>query len=325
MDEEALRDEIRKNPKSTRWVSKRGIVRKKQGSRKEKRETVDEDYGRFTLARERYAEEIDGRKMHERDAHVRETHARDIHAREMGAWQMQSHERESSDIGMGNRHGFNRRRDEGPSHIFEPGRLSDPYENGVKRKEEYGLDYQPRHDARSPRRHIHFDTDEEDLEVYSAPFHRSQSPIPSNSRYMNQRENSTRLVAPRQAAVPSRYHPEDLRQRNSPSRGHQIPRAQPHTRPEAPQWEQPPRRNEWATPTVEDVADDDDPMPGAWRRDWSPPAAENSRAGPTWEEQPPWREEWAPPAAEAHVDTSRGGRRKSFAVLRTEIQRLDGD
>ncbi len=308
-DEEALRDEIRKNPKSTRWVTKRGIVRKKQKSGKEKRETVNEDYVRPTLARERYAEEIDGREMHERDSRAPETHAPEIPGREMGGLQMQSHERESSDIGMGDRHGFNRRRDEGPSHMDEPGRFSDPYENRVKKKEEYDLDHQPRHDARPSHGSIQIDNDEGDPEVYSAPFRRSHSPIPSNSPYMNQRANSTRVVAPRQAAIPSIYHPEDLRPRNSPSRGHQIPRAQPHTRPEAPQQEQLPPRNAWAPPTVEDVADDDYPMPGAWRRDWSPHKAVNSRPGRTWEEPPPLREEWAPPAAEAHVNTSRRARR----------------
>ena len=357
-DEEALRDEIRKNPKSTRWVSNRGIVRKNQGSCKEKRETVDEDYVRVTLARERYEEEIDGREMHERDARVRETHARE----------MQSHEHESPDIGTENRHGFNRRRDEDHFRISEPARLSDSYKIRAKKKEEYGFDYQTRHDARSTRHSTHFDTDEEDTEAYSTRPRRSYPRIPSSNQYIDKRANSTGLEAPRKTAVPSGYHPEDLRRRTSPSRGHQIPHAHLHTRPEAPQPEQPPRRTQRAPPNVEDVADDDDPMLGARRRDWSPPAAKNSRASQTRKEPPPRREERVPPAAETHADTSRGVRRnrdeippwreeraprgpeetatgidpwtgdrnardarnarrgrQSFAVLRAEIQRLDGD
>lgn len=52
-DEESLREEARKNPKSTRWVTKRGVVRKKQGSGKEKRNAVDVGKERDGYAREK--------------------------------------------------------------------------------------------------------------------------------------------------------------------------------------------------------------------------------------------------------------------------------
>ena len=66
-DEETLRDEVHRNPESTRWISKRGVVRKKQWSGKEKkRDVVDKGCAR----------EMQQSDIHTREAQGRQTQAR---------------------------------------------------------------------------------------------------------------------------------------------------------------------------------------------------------------------------------------------------------
>ncbi|KAF6220500.1 hypothetical protein HO133_002933 [Letharia lupina] len=116
IDAETLRDEIRENPKSTRWVSKRGVVRKKQGGGKGKGDAVDEGQARERCARDGYEREKHRRemseidalawKMHAREMYEREKHqgemseidalARKMHARDM--YEREKHQREMSEI-----------------------------------------------------------------------------------------------------------------------------------------------------------------------------------------------------------------------------------
>lgn len=317
VDEVTLQDETRKKPKTTRWVSSRGVMRKKQGSGKEKRNAADENYARDVHAGERHVQEIDRREVRQRDmdergALAREMNARDVHEREMRAREMcirETHERELRDAERGNHYGSNRRRDGDLSLSSKPARLSDPYDNGVDCEEEYDFDYPPRHGGRSSRGQVHFDDDEEDPEVPSAHLHRLHSPAPPNSQYVNQQTDNTRHAAPesRSASAPSRYHPELPRQRNLPSRARQRPYAQPYQRTEAPQQEQSPWRKQWVPPAAEDAAATFDPMARAsrrdneepaWRKEWTPPEAENSGANRSWHEQCPWRGERSLPEPE---------------------------
>ncbi|CAD6581431.1 MAG: hypothetical protein ASARMPRED_000612 [Alectoria sarmentosa] len=310
IDEKTLEDEIRRNPKSTRWVSKRGVMRKKQGSGKEKHNAVDGGHALERTARDASEREMQQREMQQRgmrasdmqapetqaqetqaqETQAQETQAGETYSRQTPARQMhaqQIHEREAPDRemherNMGGSRGFNRRRDEQIS------RNSDPYHRGHDHEDGHNLDSQSYHRARPSRRPNSLNYPE----VHFAPLRRSHPPSFSDSQPVNQikgPDNTRRPASDFQSAKlpPSQNQSPDNARRPAPRfQSAKLP-PKPQQKRESPTYKASQR------PRAEPHPRSELPRQGrpSRRKGWTPPAANDvvadvdpmTGAGRTWD------------------------------------------
>lgn len=190
-DEESLREEARKNPKSTRWVTKRGVVRKKQGSGKERRNVVKIGKDQDVYAREKHAQQEEGRRMRRGDKDERDVRAQPMHA--SGAPRTR-HPREKE---TRTHHGSNSRRGEVPP------RSSDTFHDKGDdcEDDEYDFDHHPYHGTRNSPRPGHFYDEEDEHEAHLERLRRLEALSHSYSRPLDQNQGLYDTRRPSREAV----------------------------------------------------------------------------------------------------------------------------